>query len=90
MPNPKLSYKRFFWHKESRSFVGEISELREWNPSQPIHLQGKKEVVTYGGGDYRTLQNEEGEIIGWELRPSQGEMKRVPACAGTKVVVYND
>ena len=85
-----FDHRRFHWYKETRGFVGEISELREWKPGDAIHLKGKKEIVTYGDGDYRTLQNEDGEIIGWELRPSLGEQRRVPGCAGTRVVIYND
>lgn len=87
---PVFSHKRFFYHKETRSFTAEISELREWHPGNAIHIEGKKDTVTYGGGDYRVLQNDEGEIQGWELRPGWWEVERVPGCRDTKVVIFND
>jgi hypothetical protein len=85
-----LNHKQFFYHKESRTFTAEISELREWKPGDTVHLRGKKDTVTYGGGDYRVLADGEGDIQGWELRPSASEERRVPGCKGTKVVIFND
>lgn len=84
-----IDHKRFFYQKSSKAFTAEISELREWKPGDAIHLKGKKEIVTYGAS-LRVIDIGEGEIGGWELFPSDAEVKRVPACKGTRVVIFND
>jgi hypothetical protein len=84
----RISWRRFTWIKTSQGFFTELSDLRGWNPGDPIQLEGKRETVTY---DYSTtVWSPDDEIVGWELRPSLEETKRVPGCRGTKVVIYND
>lgn len=84
----EFNWRQFTWHKETKAFVVEISELRSWNPGSSIRIMGKKEAVLYRFD--KTLYGPDDEIQGWELVPSSGELKRVPGCVGTKVVVFND
>lgn len=84
-----LPYTRFTWHKETRAFVAEQSELREWILGERIRLVGKKSKVLYQQS--RTLFSADGEEIqGWELEPTPESQQAVPSCRGTKIVIFND
>lgn len=37
----------------------------------------------------RTNSNNEGEILSWELIPTDASLRKVPSCRGTSIVVYN-
>lgn len=49
------------------------------------------EVVTYAmTRPFYQGEDEDRELAGWDYTPTSESIRKVPSCAGTKVVVYND
>jgi hypothetical protein len=46
------------------------------------------EVVTYAMGEVK--KDAEGELISWEYTPTTESERKVPACRGTKAIIFND
>lgn len=85
-----IGYKRFMYHKASKSFTIEASEIERvgWSPKSQIEVIGKSESVKYV--QVKVVKDRDGDVQAWEFAPMSGEVKRVPGSAGTKVVVFND
>lgn len=93
-PKPVLSYEEFtFKNKEfvayASDFIGRETHFYIYNDAcdRGIAIKGKGEVVVY----YLSHENVvDGEITHWEYRPTAESKKRVPACVGTSVKIFND
>lgn len=86
----ELSYEKFLWHSNSRSFTIEASDIerQRWSPGLPIKVKGKQHTVLYV--QQRVDRDREGDIQVWEYAPHPDYWLTVPECRGTKVVVFND
>ncbi len=81
----KLSTKQFTYHKESRTFVGERSEIPTLGGWITLvsHKTGKEMVYYFVGTD----KDAEGEVICWKFNEVKNEEREF---FDTRIHVYND
>jgi len=85
-----IGYKRFVYHKPSKAFTIDASELSScgWSPGTAIEVNGKEASVQYVQS--KIVRDRDGDVQVWEYSPVYEEVKRVPGARNTKVVVFND
>ncbi len=87
-------------HEEGKVvLVAEVSDLfKDWPSEQDrvwpdacdvgLRVMGRRQPVDFVV--QREVRDAEGELVSFELAPTPESIRRVPACAKARVVIYND
>lgn len=82
----ELSHKQLSYNPTTKIFSGDISELPSLHDR--VLLKGKEASVVY---HYTHVErNAENEVVAWHFWPCAVSEGAIPACRGTKLVVFND
>jgi hypothetical protein len=96
-----FSSKSFFFTPESNLFTVDMSTLDNGG-TRPVFHQVYNDSIDEGftmvssstgqNVDYvidRTDYNNDNEILGWNLIPTDESIRKVPRCKGTRVLIVN-
>jgi hypothetical protein len=89
---------QFSYNAKDKTFVADASDLPDSVFEQVFpdsadtgiklvsHKTWKESIwyLTY------TVRNTEGEVTGWELRPTPMSRKQIPSLANAKMIIFND
>jgi hypothetical protein len=94
----EFSSKQFTYTHVNKILVSEASDMENRHLQQiyddacdvgfAVKSETTGNVVTYVMSE--VLKNGEGEIEGWKYTPSYESIRKYPACADTKAIVFND